>query len=109
MIAWNPSVDETVVGYNLYYGGASGIYTNMIHSGNVTNQVVSSLVSGTTYYFAATAYDSNGVESPFSNEANYTVPDSTSGGSGGNGTVGNIIKPSVPTGLRVVSIAKKLN
>lgn len=73
-LAWVPSADPSAVGYNLYYGGASGVYTNTIHAANTTNIMISGLVDGATYYFAATAYDSSGVESPFSNEATYTVP-----------------------------------
>src|SRR5260221_5561852 len=68
-LAWLPSTDTNVVGYNVYYGGASGVYTNKISTINTTNTIVPNLIEGTTYYFAATAYDSNGVESPFSNEA----------------------------------------
>ena len=73
-LAWNPSTDPAAVGYNLYYGGASGDYTNTISVGNATNVTVSALVEGTTYYFAATTYNSVGVESPFSNEVFYSVP-----------------------------------
>lgn len=73
-LAWIPSTDATVVGYNIYYGGVSGIYTNVISMADTTSTVVPGLVEGATYYFAATAYDSSGVESPFSNEASYTLP-----------------------------------
>ena len=48
-LAWNPSTDPTVVGYNLYYGGASGNYTNTRSAGNATNLTVSGLVEGKTY------------------------------------------------------------
>jgi hypothetical protein len=73
-LAWSPSTDTNVVGYNIYYGGASGIYTNEISAGNVTNITISGLVAGATYYFAATAYDSLGNESAFSPEISYLVP-----------------------------------
>ena len=72
-LTWNQSRDPTVVGYNIYYGGASGNYTNTLPAGNVTNITVSGLVEGTTYYFAATTYNSSGVQGPFSSELSYTV------------------------------------
>ena len=67
-LAWNPSTDPLVVGYNVYYGGASGAYTNEISAGNATNVIISGLVEGATYYFAATAYSSSGLESLFSSD-----------------------------------------
>jgi hypothetical protein len=73
-LAWNRSSDPTVAGYNVYYGGASGTYTNEISVGNATNVTISGLVQGTTYYFTATTYASSGVESPFSSEVSYLVP-----------------------------------
>jgi hypothetical protein len=72
-LAWDPSPDVSVVGYRLYYGVASGVYTNSAAVGNVTNATVTGLANGTTYYFAATAFDVDGVESPFSNEATNTI------------------------------------
>lgn len=68
-LAWQPSSDSTVVGYKLYYGTVSGVYTSVINVGKSTMATVSNLVSGITYYFAVTAYDSTSKESPFSNEA----------------------------------------
>jgi len=73
-LAWNRSSDTNVVGYNVYYGGASSAYTNEISVGNATNATITGLVQGTTYYFAATTYVSSGMESPFSSELSYTVP-----------------------------------
>jgi hypothetical protein len=72
-LAWQGSSDPTVVGYNIYYGGASGNYTNVVSLGNVKGAAISGLSQGATYYFAATAIDANGAESGFSTEINYTV------------------------------------
>ena len=102
-LAWCPSPDSNVIGYNIYYG--SGItptnwtpavfvvtnppcdgyyinrgsnffraYTNTVAFGNVLTGVVSNLNRGSTYFFTATAYDSWGLESDFSEELKYTVP-----------------------------------
>jgi hypothetical protein len=73
-LAWSQNTDPTVVGYNIYYGGASGAYTNLINAGNTTNATISGLIVGTTYYFAVTAYNSTGVQGPFSSEVSHTVP-----------------------------------
>jgi hypothetical protein len=73
-LAWDPSVSTNVAGYRVYYGVASGNYTNSVTVGSATNATVSGLAGATTYYFAATAYDVNGLESDFSSETNYTTP-----------------------------------
>lgn len=70
--AWDPV--SGVTGYKLYQGGATRIYTNSINAGNATQTSVSGLTVGKTYYFAATAYNSSGVESDYSTEIIYTVP-----------------------------------
>ncbi|MCL4789632.1 MAG: cadherin-like domain-containing protein, partial [Verrucomicrobia bacterium] len=76
-VQWDPSPDPSVVGYNFYYGVASRTYTNIINVGNATIVTVSNLVAGTTYYFAATAYNILGIESVFSDELVYTIPAAT--------------------------------
>lgn len=73
-LAWDASPDASVTGYRVYYGDASGNYTNSAAVGNVTTATFANLVDGATYYFAAVAFDAAGTESPFSNEATYTVP-----------------------------------
>ncbi len=73
-LTWSPSPDTNVVGYAIYYGGASQTYTNTVVAGNTTNLTITGLTPGGTYYFVATAYDADGNESPFSNEATYSVP-----------------------------------
>lgn len=73
-LAWQPSSDPAVVGYQIYYGTASHTYTDMVNVGPSTTATVSNLLTGSTYYFAVTAYNSSGVQSPFSNEASGAFP-----------------------------------
>jgi hypothetical protein len=72
-LEWNPSISPNIVGYDIYYGGVSGIYTNEIFVGNVTNLTVPGLADGTTYYFVATAVNSSGIQSSFSSQLSYTL------------------------------------
>lgn len=71
-LVWNPSSGTNIAGYNIYYGAASRTYTNTINVGNVTNATISGLISGTVYYFAATAYDTSALESDYSTEVVFT-------------------------------------
>jgi len=72
-LAWNAETDPSVVGYRVYYGTASGSYQTNNDVGNNTTSTVSNLQTGTTYYFAVTAYNSTGVESGYSNEVSYAA------------------------------------
>jgi hypothetical protein len=71
-LGWTASSDSTVVNYFIYYGVASGAYTNKIGCGNVLTTTVTLPQRGVQYFFAATASDSTGLESEFSNEVSYT-------------------------------------
>ena len=73
-LIWNPSGSTNVAGYKIYFGAASRVYTNVVDVGNETNALISGLIPGATYYFAATGYCPQGVESSFSNEIIYVVP-----------------------------------
>ena len=78
-LAWGANAPTTnpatnTVGYRLYMGPASGNYTQSTDVGNSTTATVSALVSGSTYYFAVTAYDAAGAEGPPSNEVSFTAP-----------------------------------
>ena len=73
-LEWSPNTDPSVAGYNVYYGGASQNYTNIIDAGASTEADIGGLVEGQTYYFAVTAYDDFGDESDFSVETVYIVP-----------------------------------
>jgi hypothetical protein len=73
-LEWSPSSDTNVTGYNIYYGTSSGDYSNEVAIGNTLTTTISNLTCGATYYFAATAVDSAGDESDFSNESTFIVP-----------------------------------
>lgn len=72
-LGWEKSSDPDVVGYNIYFGTSSQIYTSKLSFGNVTNATITSLADGVTYYFSATTYDSLNRESAFCDEVVYTV------------------------------------
>ncbi len=73
-LAWDPSPDDRVTNYRVYWGYQSRTYTGSFDVGNVTNATVGSLVAGTHYFFAVTATTPEGLESDYSNEVDYTVP-----------------------------------
>ena len=68
----SPLID--LAGYNVHYGNASQQYTTTIKVTNpgLTTYVVDNLPAG-TYYFAVTAYDSSGTESPLSSEVSTII------------------------------------
>ncbi len=76
-LAWDPgdqsvaAGNPVVAGYKVHYGIASRNYPSTIEVGNTTSTTVPNLQDGVTYYFAVTAYDSSGRESPYSNEVSY--------------------------------------
>ncbi len=79
ILSWNAPTTNTdgtaltdLAGYKIYYGTASGNYTTTINVGNVTTYTINNLAPG-TYYFAATAVNSAGNESGYSNEASKTI------------------------------------
>jgi sulfur relay (sulfurtransferase) complex TusBCD TusD component (DsrE family) len=74
-LTWDPSTSTNIAGYKVYYGPASRTYTNTLDVGNATSTIVSNLVTGAIYYFTATVYDTNDLESDFSNEVGYTNTD----------------------------------
>jgi hypothetical protein len=73
-LTWNASLDA--VGYNLYRGTVSGGPYSMINSSldGTTAYTDSTVVSGQTYYYVATAVDGNQDESGYSNVAQAIIP-----------------------------------
>ena len=83
-LSWTASTSHNVVGYNMYRGTQPNgpftkINTSLI---NGTSYQDNSVYAGYTYYYAATAVNSQGVESPYSNIAEATIPTSPGNGTG---------------------------
>ena len=74
-LAWQPSPDPTVVGYNVYWELANGAYPQKVSVSSQT-ATVSNLVEAMTYSFFVTAYTSSGMESAPTAPIVYTVPGS---------------------------------
>ena len=74
-LAWDPSDDPNVAGYNVYWRTTGRTYRKPIGTvGNVPNPEFSLTLSyGRRYYFAVTAYDTYGNESSPSNEISWPI------------------------------------
>ena len=73
-LAWDPSPGTNVIAnYKIYYGAASTTYTNVVAAGTNLTVSIPNLVVGTTYYFAATAVDTFGLESDYSTEVSSLI------------------------------------
>ena len=81
-LTWEPPSENTdgtpltdLAGYTVYWGTTPGTYSNSVtlDSPGITTYVIDNLLPGNTYYFVATAFNSDGVESSFSNEASKTI------------------------------------
>lgn len=72
---WVASVSAGVTGYNIYRGTSSGGPYTKLNSAivNSTSYVDTTVQSGTTYYYVATAWDGSN-ESGFSTQAQAVVP-----------------------------------
>ncbi len=73
-LAWDATTDPNIAGYKIHYGTSSGSYQTIIDVGNITTCTISNLLDGTTYYFAATDYNTSGTGSGYSNEVVYNPP-----------------------------------
>ena len=70
-LAWNPSPSPGVVGSKLYWGTNSGHYIFCHTNGLETNVTVKLSPLYSRWFFAITAFDSDGDESDFSNEVEW--------------------------------------
>lgn len=75
-MSWNPNQESNLLGYNVYYGTVSHVYSSSINAGTSTAVEIGDLQPGQTYYMAVTAYNAGG-ESEFSDEVSITMPAGT--------------------------------
>lgn len=73
-LAWDASSAPNVTGYYVHYGTTSRSYPYRVNAGTALAATIGSLTPGQTWYFAVTAYDAAGEQSPFSNEAQTVTP-----------------------------------
>jgi hypothetical protein len=92
-LAWDQNSEPDIAGYRIYYGQESHSYTNVVDVGNYTSCIIADLEDDKTYYFVATAYNTDGYESGYSNEISNaepgTTPDDGDGGAAGGGSGGS--------------------
>ncbi len=72
-LAWAPSLASNVAGYLVFFGLASGVYTDQLDVGNTNSVTIQGLETNVTYFFQVVAYDKTGSQSPPSNEISYST------------------------------------
>ena len=75
-LTWRANGEPDLAGYKIYVGTASGTYNapgSPFVAGKVVSYTVSNLPKGQTYFFAMSAYDTAGNESPLSAEVSKTL------------------------------------
>jgi hypothetical protein len=76
-LAWDPNPESDIAGYKVFQGTASGTYGTPVDVGKTTTYQPQSVDWTRRMYFAVKAYNTAGLESPFSNEAVWTPPSIT--------------------------------
>ena len=92
-LSWNPPTERTdgspltnLAGYRIHYGNARNAYDRLINVNNpgIASYVVDGLSDG-TWYFAVTAFTSDGLSSDYSNEESKQIGEDTGGPGPGPG------------------------
>jgi hypothetical protein len=71
-LAWDANSETNIAGYRIHYGTVLKPYSKMVDV-KTTTATLSSLLWGSTYTVAATAYNTAGVESAYSPPLTYTA------------------------------------
>jgi hypothetical protein len=71
-LQWDLNTEPDIAGYKVYYGTSSRTYSTPAALGVQSTYTVTGLAPG-TYYFAVTAFNTDGMESSFSNEVSTTI------------------------------------
>jgi Fibronectin type III domain len=69
-LQWDPNPETNVAGYVVSYGTSSGQYGATVDVGNQLSFQFSEPTQAAIYYFAVRAYNTDGVQGPFSAEVN---------------------------------------
>ncbi len=72
VVEWDANPEPSVAGYRVYWGTQSRVYDSVVDVGNATLAQLATPALKT--FYAVTAYDTNGMESDFSDEVSYTPP-----------------------------------
>jgi hypothetical protein len=72
-LAWDPNPESDIAGYIISYGMSSRQYVTSIDVGNTTTWVFSQPDPTKVYFLAVQAYNTAGLQSPYSNEVS-TAP-----------------------------------
>jgi hypothetical protein len=71
-LSWNPNSEPDIAGYRIHYGTVAAPYS-MSQDSSTTSATIGNLMTGVTYTFAVTAYNSAGDESGYSMPLSYTA------------------------------------
>lgn len=66
-LQWEENTEPDLVGYKIYNGTESGVYNEPITVGLVT-EYTATYLDNVMHYFVVTAFDTEGLESDYSNE-----------------------------------------
>jgi len=86
-VTWDANTETDLAGYKVFYGTASGVYSDSVDVGKVLIYNICNVTQGKTYYVALKAYDTSNNLSEFSTEVSLYIP------------IPDTTPPTVPTNL----------